>query len=102
MKHIWIINQNSGTTLFYQSYSVSELDPDLVSGLLSALNTFSEVELKSHGISAIEMGGMKWVYLGKPDFGILLIAASDMSTNTPLTKARLEVISKMFIPCNAQ
>ena len=53
------------------------IDQDLVSGLLSALHNFSEVELKHQGIESIEMAGLTWTYLDSKDIFLLLIAADD-------------------------
>lgn len=97
MKHFWIINSYSSVALFYGNYSDFILDPDLISGFLTALNSFSEVELKSHGISSIIMGGLSWVYYDPRDYGLLLVAADDVKSNTEVMRSRLQVILKMFV-----
>ena len=97
MKHFWIINSYSSVALFYGNYSDFTLDPDLISGFLTALNSFSEVELKSHGISSIIMGGLSWVYYDPHDYGLLLVAADDVKANTEVMRSRLQVILKMFV-----
>ncbi len=98
MKHLWIINEFSSTTLFYHSYDNIELDPNLVSGLLTAFNNFSEVELKSQGISAIEMAGLRWIYEKFGDeTGLLLVAASNFDLEASVTRSRLEVIHRLFV-----
>lgn len=97
MNFIWIINKFNSTALFYRSYSELRLDPDLVSGLLTALNSFSEVELQSHGISSILMAGFSWVYSNHPNNDLLLIAAGDKDKNPEIMRSRLEVIFQMFI-----
>src|SRR6056297_2735373 len=97
MKHIWIIHQKTSTNLFYRNYSEMNIDPDLLSGLLSALDNFSEVELKSQGISSIEMGGLRWAYSHHPELNLMLIATADKEAHAEIMKARLEVIYKEFI-----
>ena len=97
MKHFWVIYSSSSVTLFYRNYSDFNLDPDLVSGFLSALNYFSEVELDTKGILSIEMKGLKWVYSYQREMGLLLVAACDPSANTEVMSARLQVIYKMFV-----
>jgi len=97
MKHFWIINSHSSVALFYGNYSDFTLDPDLISGFLTALNSFSEVELKSHGIQSIIMGGLSWVYYNPHDYGLLLVAADDVKSNTEVMRSRLQVILKMFV-----
>jgi len=74
-----------------------KVDPDLLSGLLTALNNFSAVELQSTGISSIEMGGMRWVYHQVPEMNLMLIAADDKSANSQVMRSRLQVIYKMFV-----
>ncbi len=97
MKHFWIINSHSSVALFYRNYSDFTLDQDLISGFLMALNSFSEVELKSHGIQSIIMGGLSWVYFDSREAGLLLVAADDVKSNTEVMRSRLEVIFKMFV-----
>ena len=96
MKHFWIIQISSSVTLFYRNYSDFKLDPDLVSGFLSALNYFSEAELDSQVILSIEMSGLKWVYSYQKEMGLLLVAACNPSVNTDIISARLEVLYKKF------
>ncbi|MHA1340426.1 MAG: hypothetical protein ACTSRZ_09490 [Promethearchaeota archaeon] len=97
MQHLWIIDDESGTTVFYRSYSNQKIDPDLVSGLLSALHNLSTIELKQHGIESINMGGLTWVYLEDDAFNLLFIAADTKNVNPQVMKFRLGVIKKAFI-----
>lgn len=98
MKHLWIIDDISSTTIFYRKYSVGkEIDPDLVSGLLSALHQFSEVELDQHGIESITMGGLAWTYVDNKDYDMLFICADDKTTNPHIMKSRLEAIRNAFL-----
>ncbi|MHA1793326.1 MAG: hypothetical protein ACTSVI_11820 [Promethearchaeota archaeon] len=97
MDHLWIIDKISSTTLFYRNYSEVYLDPDLISGLLSAFNNFSEVELNGLGIDSISMGGLQWIYLNDNKFSLLVIAADSSPGDPSVVRSRLEVILKMFI-----
>ena len=98
MKHIWIIDDLSSTAVFYKNYSAMDIDEDLVSGLLSALHNFSEVELKgSHGIESIAMGGLSFVYVDNKAYNLLLIAADEKSTDPKTMKFRLEKIMDAFV-----
>ena len=97
MLHLWIINKQSSTSLFFRSWTNITLDPDLISGLLSALNNFSEIELKEEGIVAIDMGGLKWAYSHHPEMHLLLIASGDKDSDAMVMKSRLDVIYKMFV-----
>ncbi|MHA1682883.1 MAG: hypothetical protein ACTSUE_18235 [Promethearchaeota archaeon] len=97
MEHLWIINKESSTTLFYRDYTEMKIDPDLISGLLSAFNNFSEVELNGVGIESINMGGLQWVYHNDTTREMLVIAADSKRLNPEVTRARLDVIHKMFV-----
>ena len=97
MKHLWIINHYSSTTLFYHAYSDLTIDPVMASSLLTAMNQFSEIELQSAGISSIDMAGLRWVYLIVPEYKLMLFAASDLESNAFLIRARLNIIQKMFV-----
>lgn len=96
--HIWILQKSSSLMLFYYSSHVSEnLDQGILSGLLGALNTLSEMELKDQGIESIDMGGLRWVYLSDPAANLLLVGADGKDSNAKLMLARLKVINKMFV-----
>ena len=97
VKHIWIIDDLSSTAVFYKNYSAMDIDQDLVSGLLSALHNFSEVELKQHGIESIQMGGLSWVYVDDKNYNLLLISADEKDTDPKTMKFRLEKIMDAFI-----
>jgi hypothetical protein len=97
MKHLWVIDDLSSTSLFYRNYTEDKIDPDLVSGLLSALHNFSEVELHQHGIESIMMGGLTWVYVESKEVHLLFIAADEKGVSPNVMKSRLEVIRNMFI-----
>ncbi|MCP4764158.1 MAG: hypothetical protein GY870_20465 [archaeon] len=97
--HLWIIDRLSSTSVFYRNYSDGiKIDPDLVSGLLSALHNFSEIELQhNQGIESILMGGLNWVYVDNKDINLLFICADDRRMDPNITKSRLEVIQNAFI-----
>ncbi|MHA1820332.1 MAG: hypothetical protein ACTSU2_01750 [Promethearchaeota archaeon] len=98
MKHIWIVDDKSGTAIFYHNFfGEKDLNPDLVSGLLSALHNFSEVELHSHGIESINMGGLTWVYLWEKDYNILFISCDEKNTDTNTLRVRLKIIKNLFL-----
>ncbi|MBD3187829.1 hypothetical protein GF325_13420 [Candidatus Bathyarchaeota archaeon] len=97
MDHLWVIHKETGTTLFYRNYTQMRLDPDLLSGLLSAFQNFSEVELNGLGVDSVNMGGLQWVYLNLVDPGMLLVTANGKRNNPEVVRERLKVISTMFI-----
>ncbi len=97
MKHVWIVKKDSSTMLFYYSYNNTPFKAILVSGLLSAMNSFSEIEIQKRGIQSIDMYDLRWVYLNDPKHNLLLIGADDRDSNANVMQARLAVINSMFI-----
>ena len=101
MKHLWIMNLKSSILLFYYSPTSEKdrykLNEYLISGLLSTMNIFSEVELEGKGVESIDMAGLRWVYLKDVMNNLLLVAADSKSANSDLMSARLDVIKKMFV-----
>ncbi|MHA1729403.1 MAG: hypothetical protein ACTSWY_11810 [Promethearchaeota archaeon] len=98
MKHLWIIYETF--SVFNRDFSVTgfQIDPDLISGLLSALNYFSEIQLPNRaGIESINMGGLTFVYLIVKDYDLLFIAADEKDTSSNTLRSRLEVIRDSFI-----
>lgn len=94
--NIWIMDSDSGVTLLYKAYMDFEVNEDLVSGLLTALNQFSSIELKQP-IESIDMSGLRWVYNAQKEANLLFIAADTKDVNAEILKARLEVIQQTFI-----
>ncbi len=98
MKYLWVIDKFSSKSMFYHEFTTDRpLDGMLLSGLLSALNSFSEAELGHSGIESIEMGGHRWVYFSNLDTNLMLVAAGAKESNASLLKARLQVIHDMFV-----
>ena len=97
MKHIWIIKKDSSTMLFYHSFDNAPFRAIIVSGLLAALNNFSEIEIQEQGIQSIEMHDMRWTYLVSAKHNLLLIAADDKDQNSNLMRSQLDIVLKLFV-----
>ncbi|GAB4306924.1 MAG: hypothetical protein Kow0069_04040 [Promethearchaeota archaeon] len=97
MKEIFIIDKATSTTIFHYSWQDVGVDADLLSGMLSALNSLSEVELRGQGIESIMMGGLSWVYTQHEALNLLAISASDRHTNVEIMRNRLDVVLQMFL-----
>lgn len=93
--NIWILDSDSGITLLYKAFLDMNVDEDLVSGLLTALNQFTKMEFKQ-GIDSVDMGGLKWVYLEDKETSLLFIAADSKDVNSNILKGRLNVIKQEF------
>ncbi|MHA1146640.1 MAG: hypothetical protein ACTSR8_00160 [Promethearchaeota archaeon] len=90
------MDSESGVTLLYKAYLDIEVNEDLVSGLLTALNQFSQVELKQP-IESIEMSGLRWVYQSDQKSSLLFIAADTKDIDANTLYARLNVIKQTFL-----
>lgn len=69
VKELWIITEN-GTVLFHHAL-YSSVDPDIFGGLMSALNSFSEV-LTEGGLANIDLDYNSFYFFQKKD--IIFIA----------------------------
>jgi len=94
--NIWILDSDSGVTLFFNHHMTIPVNEDLISGLLAALNQFTIVELKQP-IEAIDMGGLRWVYISDKPSNLLFIGADSKETPTQMLRSRLNVIKQLFI-----
>ena len=83
--------------LFYHSYDDPPLKAVIVSGLLAAMNNFSEIEMEERGIQSLEMEDLRWVYLNAKDFNLLVIAADSKDQNSKVMRSRLNIILKLFV-----
>ena len=100
MKHLWIIDDAASSSIFNRNFSYEDftIDNELIAGLLSALNYFSELQMPSKkGIESIDMGGLTFTYLIEKDYNLLFIAADEKSTPSNTIRSRLEVIRDTFI-----
>jgi len=98
LNHIWIIDRFSSVTVFYINYTPIEIDPDLISGLLSALHSFSEIGMKqASGIESINMSGLTWVYVDDREFNLLFVGCAEKGVDSQLIRYQLEVIKTAFV-----
>lgn len=93
---IWIIDAESGVKLLYKTFLKINTDEDIISGLLTAFNQFSEVHFQQ-SIESIEMGGLRWVYIMEPNYNLLFVAADNKNIKTEIILGRLGAIKKAFI-----
>lgn len=88
---IWIL-KDSGTCLFHRKYDNSMNDENLISGFLSAVNSF----VGSFGVELqwIETNRSRFVFkISEP---IIFVAATNKNEHAPLTYKRLERIADHF------
>ena len=83
--------------LFYHSFDNVPFRAIIVSGLLAALNNFSEVEIQEQGIQSIEMHDMRWTYLVSSKHNLLLIAADSRGQNSKVMRSQLGIILNLFV-----
>ncbi|UYP46713.1 hypothetical protein NEF87_002998 [Candidatus Lokiarchaeum ossiferum] len=98
IKHFWIIEKNSSLNIFYHDFSQDgELDGIMISGLLSALNQFSEMKMGNQGIESVNMGNLSWVYYINSEANLLYVAATDQPSHYHLVLSQLKVLDRVFI-----
>lgn len=91
MQQIWIL-QESGTCLFHQKYDNSDNDENLISGFLSAVNSF----VGSFGaeIKWIETDRYRFVF--KMSDQLIFVACTDPREHAPITYKRLNRVADHF------
>lgn len=94
--NIWILDSKSSLKIFYKSYLKTNIDEDIVSGLLNAFNQFTMSEFHQP-IESIEMGGFRWIYLPDLEYNVLFIAADTKSVSTEKLRNKLNIIKEAFI-----
>ena len=91
---IWIIRD--GILIASKSFLDLPVREDLVTGLLSALNTFIVTEF-NESIESIEMGGLNWIYYYMEEEGLLFVAAEIKDVKIETVKSRLSFIKEDFM-----
>jgi len=91
---IWIIRE--GVRLVYKTFLDIPINKDLISGLLTAINTFVISEF-NQPIDSIDMGGLNWVYDYDEDNFLLFVAADVKEVNSDTLKSRLQFIKQLFM-----
>ncbi len=94
--NIWILEGDSGLIVYYKSFSDLQVNEDLVSGLLTALNQFTITEFKQP-IESIDMGGLRWIYILDKQYNILFVASDTKNINAEVLRSRLNIIKQSFI-----
>ncbi|HEY0090725.1 MAG TPA: hypothetical protein VGB37_17880 [Candidatus Lokiarchaeia archaeon] len=94
--NIWIMDSKSGIKLLYKSFLKTDIDEDLVSGLLSAFNKFAMTEFHQP-IESLELSGFRWVYLSDSEYNLLFVAADNRNETTEKLRSKLNIIKDAFI-----
>jgi hypothetical protein len=94
--NIWILEADSGRTMFFKSIRAFPMDEILVSGFLTALNQFIMAEFR-RPVESIEMGGLRWIYIPDVENNLMFVASDDKSINAETLKMRLRLIKQSFI-----
>ncbi len=56
LQHVLIMHKNTGTCVFFKTFGILDIDPDLISGFLSAAQSFVRESMSADGISEIKSG----------------------------------------------
>ncbi|MFW9924543.1 MAG: hypothetical protein ACFFDW_14765 [Candidatus Thorarchaeota archaeon] len=92
LKQIWIL-QDTGTCLFHKKYEENANDENLISGFLSAVNSF--VSTFGDEIKWIETNKNRFVF--KMTESVIFVACTTNDENAILTYKRLNRISDHFL-----
>ena len=94
--NLWILENDSGRTLLYHSFSELKSDEDLISGLITALNQFTMTEFDDP-IESIDMGGLRWIYIQDNESNLLFVGCDTKDLNAETIRSRLDAIKQAFI-----
>ena len=92
--NVWILEKKSGILLFHDKLGSIETEEDLLSGFLSAIYSFAEMEISS-GIESMEMGEYNMIYC--LSHGLLFVMAADKTDSSSNIKAQIDLIRDSFI-----
>jgi hypothetical protein len=92
--NVWILEKRSGRLLFHDKLGSIETEEDLLSGFLSAIYSFAEMEISS-GIESMEMGEYNMIYC--LSHGLLFVMAADKTDGSVSLKAQIDLIRDSFV-----
>jgi len=92
--NVWILEKKSGRLLFSDKLGSIETEGDLLSGFLSAIYSFAEMEISS-GIESMEMGEYNMIYCLSHE--LLFVMAADKTDSSSSLKAQIDLIRDSFI-----
>ncbi|MFW9872852.1 MAG: hypothetical protein ACFFG0_07105 [Candidatus Thorarchaeota archaeon] len=92
---VWIIHKQNGLCLFYKEYHGEIVGPDLFSGFLSSIHSFSEEITKTGGIETLELKEMNILYCIVANLIFILVVTKD--ENKDYLRERVSDISKAFL-----
>jgi hypothetical protein len=93
--NIWILEGDSGRTMFFKSIRAFPMDEILVSGFLTALNQFIMSEFR-RPVESIEMGGFRWIYIQDTENNLMFVASDTKDIDADTLKMRLRLIKQSF------
>jgi len=92
---VWIIQKEVGICIFHHDYSGKQVDPQLFSGLISGIYTFSEGILETGRIEVVELTDMKLLY--GVDANLIFILSITKDEDMERGRQKLAEISREFI-----
>jgi hypothetical protein len=91
---VWIIKKEVGICIFHYEYSGKQIDPQLFSGLVSGIYTFSEGILETGRIEIVELTDMKLLY--GVDADLIFILSITKDEDMERSRQKLAEISREF------
>jgi len=92
---VWIVKKRGGICIFHQKYGGKEIDPDLFSGFLSGIYSFSEEISETGGIEIMELKDMKLLYGVSSD--LIYILAATKEEDIEVLRKKIADINKIFL-----
>jgi len=90
-----VIEKISGREVYSKAFKKLSIDSSLISGFLTAMNSFAQCELADQGIENIDMKNIRWVYIDDKD--LLFVLGADKDDEPEMLKNQLIVIKDSFI-----
>jgi hypothetical protein len=92
--NVWIVEKSSGILLFDEKIGSIETEADLLSGFLSAIYQFAELEMET-GLESMEMGEYNLVYYVSHD--LLFVMAADKDDDLSDLQFKIRSIKDSFL-----
>ena len=93
--NIWILDSR-GLCLVHKSFTGSDLDANLITGMLSALHQFLLSQF-NQSIESIDMGGYRWAYLYEKELNLIFVISDTKAVSSEILRSRLNIIKQAFI-----
>ncbi|MHA1870064.1 MAG: hypothetical protein ACTSXF_03875, partial [Promethearchaeota archaeon] len=92
LQHILVIYKNTGTCIYFKSFGLEEIDPDLITGFLSALQSFTQESMGTDGISEMDLRGKHLIVSDGEFVRVALVIGKPASKNLRTNLSRFVML----------